>query len=158
MWAFSCQQSYKINAHLYCGLLKRDIKKNYSNKFQNFLKNIKNLYDHGCASKKIIKVLEIIKLDKILIKKILFIGAVEFFKIAFQKLINLNVQVIGVCTKEKSKFKSDYAHLRTLCKKNKIPYKYVDDVNSKDNYNWIKSLNPDIICCFGWSNLLKKIY
>ena len=36
--------------------------------------------------------------------KILFIGTVEFSKIALQKLINLNVQVVGVCTKEKSKF------------------------------------------------------
>ena len=88
--------------------------------------------------------------------KILFIGTVEFSKIALQKLINLNVQVVGVCTKEKSKFNSDYADLRPLCEKNKIPYKYVDDVNSKDNYNWIKSLNPDIIFCLGWSNLLKK--
>ena len=41
-------------------------------------------------------------------------------------------------------------------KKIKYLLRYVDDVNSKDNYNWIKSLNPDIIFCFGWSNLLKK--
>lgn len=88
--------------------------------------------------------------------RIVFIGTVEFSKIALQKLINLNAQVVGVCTKEKSKFNSDFADLRPLCEKNKIPYKYVDDVNSKDNYNWIKSLNPDIIFCFGWSNLLKK--
>ena len=40
--------------------------------------------------------------------------------------------------------------------KKQIPYKYVDNINSKDNYNWIKSLSPDIIFCFGWSNLLKK--
>lgn len=88
--------------------------------------------------------------------RIVFIGTIEFSKIALQKLINLNAQVVGVCTKEKSKFNSDFADLRPLCEKNKIPYKYVDDVNSKDNYNWIKSLNPDIIFCFGWSNLLKK--
>src|SRR5210317_1180795 len=88
--------------------------------------------------------------------RIVFIGTVEFSKIALQKLINLNAQVVGVCTKEKSKFNSDFADLRPLCEKNKIPYKYVDDVNSEDNYNWIKSLNPDIIFCFGWSNLLKK--
>ena len=88
--------------------------------------------------------------------KILFIGTVEFSKIALQKLIELNAQVVGVCTKEKSEFNSDFAELRPLCEKNKIPYKYVDNINSKDNYNWIKSLNPDIIFCFGWSNLLKK--
>ena len=79
--------------------------------------------------------------------KILFIGTVKFSKIALQKLIELNAQVVGVCTKEKSEFNSDFAELKTLCEKNKIPYKYVDNINSKDNYNWIKSLNPDIIFC-----------
>ena len=88
--------------------------------------------------------------------KILFIGTVEFSKIALQKLIELNAQVVGVCTKEKSEFNSDFAELRPICEKNKIPYKYVDNINSKDNCNWIKSLNPDVIFCFGWSNLLKK--
>ena len=43
-----------------------------------------------------------------------------------------------------------------LCEKNKIPYKCVDDINSKDNFDWIKSFKPDIIFCLGWSNLLKK--
>lgn len=88
--------------------------------------------------------------------KILFIGTVKFSEIVFQKLIELNAQVVGVCTKEKSEFNSDFAELKPLCEKNKVPYKYVDNINSKDNYNWIKSLNPDIIFCFGWSNLLKK--
>ena len=88
--------------------------------------------------------------------KILFIGTVEFSKIALQKLIELNAQVVGVCTKVKSEFNSDFADLRPLCEKNKIPYKFTDNINSEDNYNWIKSFNPDVIFCFGWSNLLKK--
>jgi methionyl-tRNA formyltransferase len=88
--------------------------------------------------------------------KILFIGSVEFSKIALQKLIDLNAQIVGVCTKEKSEFNSDFANLGPLCKKNKIPFKYVNNINSKDNSQWIKSLSPDIIFCFGWSNLLKK--
>jgi len=88
--------------------------------------------------------------------KIFFIGTVEFSKIALQKLIELKAQVVGVCTKEKSGFNSDFADLKPLCEKNKIPFKYVNNVNSKDNCYWIKSFNPDIIFCFGWSNLLKK--
>ena len=88
--------------------------------------------------------------------KIVFIGTVEFSKKALKKLTELNAQVIGVCTKKNSEFNSDFADLRPLCKKNKIPFKLVNDVNSKDNYNWVKSLNPDIIFCFGWSNILKK--
>ena len=88
--------------------------------------------------------------------KILFIGTVEFSKIVLKKLIELNAQVVGVCTKEKSEFNSDFADLRPLCEKNKIPYKLTDNVNSKDSCDWIKSFNPDIIFCFGWSDLLKK--
>ena len=49
--------------------IKNAIKKIYSNKFQKNLKRIKNPYDNGCASRKIIKVLKNAKLNKILKKK-----------------------------------------------------------------------------------------
>lgn len=88
--------------------------------------------------------------------RIVFIGTVEFSKRALKKLIELNAQIVGVCTKKKSIFNSDFADLKPLCKKNKIPIKYVENINLKENLDWIKSLNPDIIFCFGWSNLLKK--
>jgi hypothetical protein len=38
-----------------------------------------------------------------------------------------------VCTKEKSEYNIDFADLRPLCEKNKIPYKFNNNVNSKDN-------------------------
>lgn len=49
--------------------------------------------------------------------KILFIGTVEFSKIALQKFIDLNSQIVVACTKEKSEFNSDFADLGLLCKK-----------------------------------------
>ena len=55
--------------------IKKAIKMIYSNKFQNLLKNVKNPYDNGCASKKIVKVLKTVKLDNILKK--------NFFDIKF---------------------------------------------------------------------------
>jgi methionyl-tRNA formyltransferase len=88
--------------------------------------------------------------------KIVFIGTVEFSKKALKKLIDLNANIVGVCTKEKSKFNRDFADLTPLCRKNNIPFKFVDDINSVENINWIKNLKPDIIFCFGWSNLIKK--
>jgi methionyl-tRNA formyltransferase len=88
--------------------------------------------------------------------KILFIGTVEFSYQALIKLIALDADIAGVCTKEKSKFNSDFADLTPLCRKNNIPFKFVDDINSVENINWIKNLKPDIIFCFGWSNLIKK--
>ena len=39
--------------------------------------------------------------------KIVFIGSVEFSKRVLQKLIELNADVVGVCTKEKTQFNSD---------------------------------------------------
>jgi len=88
--------------------------------------------------------------------KILFVGTVEFSYKALEKLIELKAELVGVCTKEKSVFNSDFADLTPLCEENKIPYKFVDDINSKENVEWINTLNPDIIFCFGWSNLIKK--
>ena len=88
--------------------------------------------------------------------RIVFIGTVEFSKKALQKLIELKADIAGVCTKEKSSFNNDYANLTEVCKENRIPYRYVKDINSKENIEWIKKLNPDVIFCFGWSSLIKK--
>ena len=81
---------------------------------------------------------------------------VEFSKKTLEKLIDLNVHVVGVCTKKMSTFNSDFSNVTPVCKKNKIPIKYVKDINSKENIEWIKSLAPDIIFCLGWSRLIKK--
>ena len=48
--------------------IKKAIKIVYSKKFQKFLKDVKNPYGDGCASKKIIKVLKSVKLENILKK------------------------------------------------------------------------------------------
>lgn len=48
--------------------IKKAIKIIYSNKFQKLLKNVKNPYGNGYASKKIVKVLKTAKLDNILKK------------------------------------------------------------------------------------------
>ncbi|WP_459820029.1 formyltransferase family protein [Campylobacter concisus] len=88
--------------------------------------------------------------------KILFIGAVEFSYKSLEKLIELNAEIVGVCTKKVSNFNSDFADLTPLCNKANIPLKYVDNINSNENIDWIRSLSPDIIFCFGWSNLIKK--
>ena len=88
--------------------------------------------------------------------RIVFIGTVEFSKKALEKLVDINANVVGVCTKEESKFNSDFADLRPICNHNGIPCKNVHDINSKETLEWISSLKPDIIFCFGWSSLIKK--
>ena len=88
--------------------------------------------------------------------KIVFIGTVEFSQKALQKLIEIDAEVVGVCTKEKSSYNSDFADLTLLCQENHIPFRYVKNINSKENIEWTSSLKPDIIFCFGWSSLMKK--
>lgn len=88
--------------------------------------------------------------------KILFMGTVEFSYKTLEKLIELNAEIVGVCTKKVSNFNSDFADLAPLCTKVNIPLRYVDDINSTESIDWIKSLKPDIIFCFGWSSLIKK--
>ena len=88
--------------------------------------------------------------------KIVFIGTVEFSKKTLEKLIDMETNIVGVCTKEQSKFNSDFSDLTQLCNKNKIPFRFVENINAKDNVDWIKSLDPDIVFCFGWSSLIKS--
>lgn len=88
--------------------------------------------------------------------KIVFIGSVKFSETCLNKLIALKHPPMGVCTLEKSKFNSDHRDLTSICKKNNINVKYSPDINSKEIINWIKSLKPDIIFCFGWSRLIKE--
>jgi methionyl-tRNA formyltransferase len=88
--------------------------------------------------------------------KILFIGTVEFSYATLEKLISLNANIVGVGTKNQSPFNADFADLASLCEKNKLRLRYIQDINSKSTVEWIKSLQPDVIFCFGWSYLLKS--
>ncbi len=88
--------------------------------------------------------------------KVVLIGTVEFSLRALEKLISINVDLVGVCTKKSSSFNSDFFDLKPLCDANTIPCLYVDDINSNDAIEWIQNLNPDAIFCFGWSSLIKK--
>ena len=88
--------------------------------------------------------------------KIFFIGTVEFSKCALAKLIEMEAQIVGVATKAHSPFNADFADLTPLCKEANIPYRFVNNINDEEVISWIRSLCPDIVFCFGWSELLKR--
>lgn len=88
--------------------------------------------------------------------KIVFIGTVKLSKKLLEKLIQIDANIVGVCTKKTSNFNSDFTDLTSTCVTNKIPYKLVKDINNQTNIEWIKSLDPDIIFCFGWSSLIEQ--
>lgn len=87
--------------------------------------------------------------------RIFYIGTIEFSKNVLNKLIELDSNVVGVATKENSGFHSDFADLSSICKDSGIEYRHVTNINSEETVSWIKSLSPDVIFCFGWSNLIK---
>ncbi len=87
--------------------------------------------------------------------KILLIGSVIFSKFILNELIKKNYNLIGVCTSKK-KNNSDFFDLSKISKKNSIPYKFVNNINSADTFKWIKNKKPDLIICCGWSQIIKK--
>lgn len=90
--------------------------------------------------------------------RIIFIGSVYFSRVMLEKLIALNANVVGIITKEHSSFNSDFEDLSVIAHKYKIPSNYVRNINDISSIKWIKNLKPDVIFCFGWSNLIKKIF
>jgi methionyl-tRNA formyltransferase len=88
--------------------------------------------------------------------KVVLVGSVEFSLRVLEKLIAIDVDLVGVCTKKSSTFNSDFFDLKPLSDINEVPCLYVDDINSTKSVEWIKNLNPDVIFCFGWSSLMKK--
>ena len=89
-------------------------------------------------------------------KKILFIGTVEFSYKALSTLIENKFEIVGVLSKKESNFNSDYYDLTPLAEENNIPIIYRTKDNKDEIISFIKSLNPDIIYCFGWSHILTK--
>ena len=88
--------------------------------------------------------------------KILFIGTVKFSLQVLKKLKDMNSEIVGVCTKTDSSYNADFEDLTPYCKLNAIPVLHVENINHKDNVEWIKDLEPDIVFCIGWSTLLQK--
>ena len=88
--------------------------------------------------------------------RVVFIGAVEFSARALEVLIDMPIQLVGVCTLKESTFNTDHVDLRLIAEKKNIPVRYAPDINSEANLSWIRSLEPDAIFCFGWSRLIRK--
>ncbi|MGE5581372.1 MAG: methionyl-tRNA formyltransferase [Bacillota bacterium] len=88
--------------------------------------------------------------------KIVFIGTVDFSKQALIKLIAMKENILAVITKAKSNFNADFANLTEVCRENHLEYRYADNINNNDMLTYIKDKQPDVIFCFGWSQLIKN--
>lgn len=88
--------------------------------------------------------------------RIFFIGTVKFSYDSLRRLLEAGEEIVGVATKSQSEFNADYEDLRPLCVEYYIPYKTVNDINHPNNIEFIRKFSPDVIYCFGWSNLLRS--
>ncbi len=88
--------------------------------------------------------------------RIVFIGAVEFSSRTLNHMLSVGAEIVGVCTLQESKFNADHVDLRSVSESYGLPCLYVEDINSVETLNWIRDKAPDVICCFGWSKLLKR--
>ena len=88
---------------------------------------------------------------------VLFVGCVQSSKIILERLLEEDiVNIVGVITKENSRVNSDFYDLANICREKKIDYKYVNNINDKTSVEYIIDKNPDIIYCFGWSQIIKE--
>ncbi|MES9857783.1 MAG: formyltransferase family protein [Sedimenticola sp.] len=87
--------------------------------------------------------------------RIFFIGSVALSEKLLEKLVASGADIVGVATREQSTFNADFADLRLLAEKNDIPTIYTIDINAPSTLKRIQATNPDIIFCFGWSQLIK---
>ena len=89
--------------------------------------------------------------------KVILIGKVKM-TLSFLKTIysNKNFKLVGVLTDLKREENDDFVDLGVFCKKKKINFLKIKDINSKSTFNWIKKKTPDYIFCFGYSKIIKN--
>ena len=86
--------------------------------------------------------------------KIVFIGTVDFSYQALKALIINGFDIVGVITKKKSDFNADFCDLTPLTEKYHIPTLFRKKDNEEEIISFLKEKNPDVIYCFGWSQIL----
>lgn len=87
--------------------------------------------------------------------KIIYIGCVESSKRFLEGILELDfVEISGLVTKQASKVNSDFVDLGKHFK-GLSPIFYYDN-NVVKMEKWVKDIDADIICCFGWSHILPQ--
>jgi len=90
--------------------------------------------------------------------RIVFIGAVDFSRHCLTEVVKLGGNVVGVLTlaPAKSVSHSDYADLSEVAARYGLPWFQVDSTSKKHTIELLRSLCPDVVFVFGWSQLLPK--
>lgn len=90
--------------------------------------------------------------------RVVFIGCVNFSYIILEHLFRIKrMQIVGIISQQNSSFNADFRSLRPIAEKKKIPYYCCTHNNQTDMGLWINDRTPDVIYCFGWPFLLKRV-
>ena len=91
--------------------------------------------------------------------RIVFVGAVEFSRHCLKEVLNSGGNVVGVLTlpEEQTGRHSDFADLSDITARYGMPvYKLDKKINTPENTELMRSMHPDIVFVFGWSQLISK--
>lgn len=90
--------------------------------------------------------------------RIIFVGAVEFSRHCLEAVLRNGGEVAGVFTLERKDAArhADYADLAPVASAAGIPVHPVGDLNEPQQVERVRSLRPDILFVFGWSQLVSK--
>ncbi|NKB20021.1 MAG: formyl transferase [Alphaproteobacteria bacterium] len=88
--------------------------------------------------------------------RIVLIGAVQFSLSCLETLIAQHANLVGIVTRKSIDAHADFADLEPLAEEHTIPVLKSDQINNPDVLAWIKTCQPDVIFCFGWSQIIKS--
>ena len=89
--------------------------------------------------------------------RIAFIGCVEFSHATLELVLTLpEVDVVGVVTRQSSPGNADFRSLEDLAKQTSIPTHIAKGDDQNTIAAFLHGVRPDVVYCFGWSNLLKR--
>lgn len=89
--------------------------------------------------------------------RIVFIGCVRFSHATLLHLLDsvtAPISLAGIVTRRQSAFNADFHSLEELAKARNIPCFLAEGNDQRAIAEWMRSLRPDIVYCFGWSYLL----
>lgn len=87
--------------------------------------------------------------------KIVFIGAVDFSQHCLKVVLEHHGNVVGIVTTNNTGNNSDYCDLTPTAIEYNIPLHYCKNINAQETIEWIRDKHPDIIFCWGFSQLIR---
>ena len=89
--------------------------------------------------------------------RVAFIGSVNFSFQILKHLLNCpDFELVGVVTRKESRFNADFQSLEPIAKDVGVGCFLAQGDNQASMASWLRTLQPDVIYCFGWSFLLGK--